>query len=360
MWPYMTQGGVVLQAASEPVLKVRNLVKHFPLRGTSQVVHACEDVSLDVLRGETLGIVGESGSGKTTLGRCILRLIEPTSGEVIFEDVDITKLGRRELRRLRSEIQIVFQEPLDSFNPQLTIGYQIAEPLLVHKYCKRAEARRRVRELLGLVGLSEDFANAYPSGVSGGELQRCSIARAIATNPKLIVLDEPTSALPPGTEDEVITVLKDLQEKLGLSYVFISHDLLLVRSLCHRVAVMYLGQVVELGDWHEIFANSRHPYTHALMDSVLHPDPKQRRQIDGSDEALEGEIPSPIDLPVACYLAGRCSHVLDRCRRELQGLEEVEPGHWVRCWRSAEGELEYERPRGAPIEPDSPDRRRRG
>ena len=341
-----------MQAPSKPILEVRNLVKHFPVRGTSHVVHACEGVSLNVLPGETLGIVGESGSGKTTLGRCILRLIEPTSGEIIFEDVEITKLGRRQLRRLRSDIQIVFQEPLDSFNPQLNIGYQIAEPLLVHKYCNKAEAKRRVGELLGLVGLPEDFENAYPSGVSGGELQRCSIARAIATNPKLIVLDEPTSALPPGTEDEVIAVLRDLQEKLGLSYVFISHDLLLVRSLCRRIAVMYLGQIVELGERDTIFGNPRHPYTRALMASVLFPDPKQRRQAGQGDEQLVGEIPSPIDLPEACYLAGRCPHVRDRCREELQELTEVEPGHWVRCWRSAEGELPYHRRDSLPMEPD--------
>ena len=174
------------------------------------------------------------------------------------------------------------------------------------------------------------------------------------------MLDEPTSSLPPGTEDEVISVLKDLQEKLDLSYVFISHDLPLVRSLCHRIAVMYLGQIVELGDRDEIFANPRHPYTRALMGSILLPDPNRRRQADGSDQALDGEIPSPIDLPVACYLAGRCPHVQDQCRAELQGLEQVEPGHWVRCWRSAEGELEYERPSRAPIEPHGPDRQRNG
>jgi oligopeptide/dipeptide ABC transporter ATP-binding protein len=327
---------------TQPLVEVRGLVKRFPLAGTDKVVHACDNVSLDLFRGETLGLIGESGSGKTTLGRCLLRLIEPTSGEVRFEGHDIAKLDKARLRRLRSDMQIVFQEPHDSLNPQLTIGYQVAEPLRIHTKLNATARKRRTYELLELVGLPRSVASALPNALSLGGLQRCSIARAIATEPKLIVLDEPTSALSPEAEAEVIRLLRSLQEKLRLTYLFISHDLSLVGEICERVAVMYLSQVVELGRRDELFANPRHPYTRALLAAALVPDPHRRRNARDRAERLRGEIPSPIDLPPGCYLASRCPYVRDRCRAEPQVLQPVAggpPGHAARCWRVAEGDL---------------------
>jgi oligopeptide/dipeptide ABC transporter ATP-binding protein len=324
------------------LLEVRNLIKRFPIDGSEHVVHACEDVTLTLHRGEMLGLIGESGSGKTTLGRCVLRLVEPTSGEIIFEGQDITKLSKRDLRQARCHMHIVFQEPFDSLNPQLTIGYQIAEPLRIHTKMSRAERKERVRELLKLVGLPTSVADAVPGSLSTGALQRCSIARAVATRPKLLVLDEPTSALAPESEGEVIALIKDLQTKLELSCIFISHDLSLIRSICDRVAVMYLSQVVEIGERDAIFARPRHPYTRALLASVLLPDPAQRRDLSDRAERLEGEIPSPIDLPRGCYLASRCPHVRPRCRDEPQELLAVDTEHLARCWRMTEGDLTQE------------------
>lgn len=326
-------------AAGDILLDVRGLVKRFPIRGSVQVVHACEEVTLTVRRGEILGLIGESGSGKTTLGRSILRLVEVTSGEVHFEGQDITKVDPASMRRLRSDMQIVFQEPLDSLNPQMTIGRQIAEPLRIHTDMSREQRVARVDELLGLVGLGADIRDANPGMLPAGTLQRCSIARAIATSPKLIVLDEPTSALAPEAEAEVIRLLQDLQRKLGLTYIFISHDLSLVQAICDRVAIMYLSQVVELGPRQTIFETPRHPYSRALLASVLEPDPTRTRTRSDRAERLEGEIPSPIDLPENCYLASRCPYVKDRCRTEPQPLQDVGVDHAARCWRMAEGDL---------------------
>jgi len=332
-----------MSAVAEPLLEIRNLVKLFPLPGGKQVVHACGDVTLRVERGETLGVIGESGSGKTTLGRCVLALTMPTEGEVLFEGRDLTKLDREQLRRLRTDMQIVFQEPFDSLNPQMPVWRQVVEPLRIHRNMAKAERRERALALLRMVGLPPTVADSLPKSLSPGALQRASIARAIATEPKLIVLDEPTSALPPEAEAEVIRLLKSLQERLGLTYIFISHDLSLVRAVCDRIAVMYLSQVVEYGTREELFANPRHPYTRALLASVLTPDPRQRRNLSDRVERLEGEIPSPIDLPRGCYLASRCPYTRDRCRTEPQQLTVLEgSAHQVRCWRIAEGDLDPE------------------
>ena len=331
------------EAATETkdvLVDIKGLVKQFTIPGTKAVVHACSDVDLTLYKGETLGVIGESGSGKTTLGRCILRLIAPTAGEVIFEGRDVTKMTAAEVRHLRTDMQIVFQEPFDALNPQITIWKQIVEPLRIHSDLSKAQRRARSLELLALVGLPPSVADAIPAMLSPGALQRASIARAISTSPKLVVLDEPTSALPPEAEAEIMALLKRLQRELGLTYIFISHDLALVRSICDRVAIMYLSQVVELGTREEIFNHPRHPYSRALLASVLLPDPKQRRDQSNRAERLEGEIPSPINLPQGCYLATRCPYVKDRCRQEPQLLREAgQPDHFARCWRMTEGDL---------------------
>ncbi len=327
----------------EVLVDIKGLVKQFTIPGTKAVVHACSDVDLTLYKGETLGVIGESGSGKTTLGRCVLRLINPTAGEVIFEGRDVTKMTGAEVRHLRTDMQIVFQEPFDALNPQITIWKQIVEPLRIHTDMSKQQRRERSLELLALVGLPPSVADAIPAMLSPGALQRASIARAISTNPKLVVLDEPTSALPPEAEAEIMALLKRLQRELGLTYIFISHDLALVRSICDRVAIMYLSQVVELGSREEIFNHPRHPYSRALLASVLRPDPKQRRDQSNRAERLEGEIPSPINLPQGCYLATRCPYVKDRCRQEPQRLTMAgQNDHFARCWRMTEGDLTEE------------------
>ena len=324
----------------EVLVEIKGLVKQFSIPGTKSAVHACSDVDLTLYKGETLGVIGESGSGKTTLGRCVLRLITPTAGEVIFEGRDVTKLSTAEVRKLRTDMQIVFQEPFDALNPQIVIWKQIVEPLRIHTNMTTSQRRERALELLALVGLPPSVADAVPAMLSPGALQRSSIARAIATSPKLVVLDEPTSALPPEAEAEIMALLKRLQRELGLTYIFISHDLALVKSICDRVAIMYLSQVVELGTRDEIFNHPRHPYSRALLASVLLPDPKQRRDQSNRAERLEGEIPSPINLPNGCYLATRCPYVKDRCRQEPQSLLPAGQGdHFARCWRMTEGDL---------------------
>lgn len=333
-----------------PLLEIKNLVKQFEIPGSKQVVHACSDVTLTIRRGETLGVIGESGSGKTTLGRCVLRLLEPTSGQVIFEGNDVTTHGRREMQRLRSDVQIVFQEPFDSLNPQMTVGRQIGEPIRIHTDMSKKDRKHRVQELLELVGLPPSTFDGLPRQLSPGALQRASIARAMATDPKLIVLDEPTSALAPEAEAEVIRLLKRIQRETGIAYIFISHDLSLVGEICDNVAIMYLSQVVESGSRDQVFGNARHPYSRALLAAVLKPDPTKRREDAARAERLEGEIPSPIDLPKGCYLASRCHFVRDRCRDEPQELLDAgESGHLARCWRIAEDDLkeeEIERLRG--------------
>lgn len=324
------------------LLAVRDLVKVFPLPDSTAVVQACQDVSLEVGAGQTLGLVGESGSGKTTLGRCMVRLLDPTSGVVTFQGRELTALSRGALRSVRSDIQMVFQEPLESLNPRLSLGRQVAEPLRLHTGLDRAGRAAKVRELLSHVGLPAHVAGLLPGGVSAGAAQRVSIARAIATDPKLIVLDEPTSALAPEEEADILALLARLQVELGIAYVFISHDLSLIGDVADRIAVMYLSQVVERGATGDVFARPAHPYTRALLASTLRPDPAGRQRRAARRERLAGEIPSPIDLPVGCYLASRCGYVRDRCRAEPQALRLLPDGRHVRCWRVAEGDIDPE------------------
>lgn len=322
----------------EDLLVVTSLDKRFRIDEKTSV-NACQDISFTVGAGETFGIIGESGSGKTTLGRCVVGLIDVSSGSIRYEGTELTELSPRQLDRLRSKMQIVFQEPADSLNPQMRIGTQIAEPLRIHTRLSAAERRRRVRELLRFVGLPVSVEHARPAALPPGALQRVSIARAIATNPALVVLDEPTSVLAPEAEIEVIELLAKLQRELGLSYLFISHDLSLVRTVTDRVLVMYLGQVVESGPTAEIFASPAHPYSGALLQSVLEPDPDAARVDDDESFRLEGEIPSPINLPQGCYLASRCRFATDRCRAEVQTMHDLGGGRATRCWRVAEGDL---------------------
>ena len=327
------------EVAAEPLVEVRDLSKDFPMRDSSKVIRAVQDVELTIGPGETLGLVGESGSGKTTVGRCLLRLEEPTGGRVAYRGREITGIGRQDLRSYRSRMQIVFQDPFDSLNPRWTVGRILREPLDLHTDLARADKAERSRELLRMVGLPDDILDRRPKGMSAGAMQRLNIARALASSPEFIVLDEPTSVLAPGAVSGLIGLLRRLQDTLGLSYLFISHDLTTVEHLCHRVAVMYLGQIVEVGTVDQVFNSPQHPYARALLASHLFPDPSRRRVDSPPEDALEGEIPSPVDLPKGCYLAGRCSHAVDRCRAEPQMLAKLPDGRLTRCWRSSAGEL---------------------
>ncbi|HZO95933.1 MAG TPA: ABC transporter ATP-binding protein [Gaiellaceae bacterium] len=311
-----------------PVLEVVDLVKHYPIAHSRAFVAAVNGVSFTIGKGETLGLVGESGSGKSTVARCVLNLTALTRGRILFDGRDISRLGAAEARALRRRIQLVFQEPFDSLNPRMTIGSAIAEPLVVRKV-EKAERRRRVAELRDLVHLPESVLDLYPHEISGGLQQRVGIARAIATNPTLLVLDEPTSALDPRARRQIIDLLIELQRELEMSYLFITHDLNTLRHISHRIAVMYLGLIVEEGPTQAIFEEQRHPYTRALLSSVLYPDPETRR----ARFELRGEIPSPIDLPLGCYLASRCPLVVDECRAGIPPLLAIGDGRTSACIR---------------------------
>jgi oligopeptide/dipeptide ABC transporter ATP-binding protein len=325
--------------APPPLIAARGLSKHFPVRNSTKVVQAVSDVTLDIRPGETLGLVGESGSGKTTVGRCFVRLTETTAGHIIYHGRDLERLSRGELRQARARLQIVLQDPFDSLNPRWTVAELLGEPFRIHTKLGRAERRGRAAELLKVVDLDADLLDRRPRGLGAGAMQRLNIARALATNPDFIVLDEPTSVLSPSAIVALVALLRRIQLEFGVSYLFISHDLTTVRYLCHRVAVMYLGQIVEAGTVEQVFARPRHPYARALLSAHLTPDPAHRRVDRRNDEQLQGEIPSPIDLPAGCYLASRCPHVLPRCQREPQNLEPLADGRAVRCWRVAAGEL---------------------
>ena len=316
---------------AERLLEVSNLVKHFPM-GRRQTVKAINDVSFHIDRGETLALVGESGSGKTTVGRCILRLIEPTEGRITFAGAQVDTMSADQLRALRPRVQMVFQEPYDSLNPRMRIRKIVEEPILLGGDMTPAQRHDRVAEVLEMVRLGADSMDKYPHQFSAGEQQRIGIARAISTEPELVVLDEPTSALDVSVRAEILDLLTDLQEDLALSYLLISHDLTAVRRVCHRVAIMYLGKIVERGNADELFEQPLHPYSRALLSSVLYPDPSEQL----SRFLLSGEIPSPIDLPPGCHLHGRCPWAVDTCNDAYPDAEELLPGRHVACFRARE------------------------
>lgn len=314
------------------ILTIENLVKHFPIAGSRAVVRAVNDVSFDLDQGETLALVGESGSGKTTIGRCVLGLIKPTEGTIAFHGQAMG--GARTVRaaEVRGKLQLVFQEPTESLNPRLRLFEIIGEPLRALGV-NRADSEARIRRAAGRVGLAEAVLEQYPAEVSMGLQQRVGIARAIISEPEIVVLDEPTSALDPTARAEIIDLLIEVQKALGTSYLFISHDLSAVRHISHRVAVLYLGMIVEQGPAAKLFAQPSHPYSVGLLSAVLLPNPKLRRE---TRIRLEGEIPSPINLPPGCYLAGRCPLAQERCSASRPLAELVEPGHEVHCFRHEE------------------------
>ncbi|MEZ5849360.1 MAG: dipeptide ABC transporter ATP-binding protein [Hyphomicrobiaceae bacterium] len=319
---------------TEPLLRVENMTKRFPIRGglmrrVVDHVHAVDGVSFEIGHGETLGLVGESGCGKSTTGRCILQLITPSSGKVTFAGRDVMQLGQGELQALRRDMQIIFQDPFASLNPRMTVGAIIGEALAIHKLAKtRQEMTDRVVSLLETVGLRPDALNRFPHEFSGGQRQRIGIARALAVEPKLIVCDEPVSALDVSIQAQVINLLEDLQDKLGLTYLFIAHDLSVVEHISTRVAVMYLGRIVEIAPSDELYDKPLHPYTEALLSAVPIPDPEVKRQ----RIKLQGDVPNPINPPKGCHFHTRCPiRQLPLCSTERPELRETSPGHHVAC-----------------------------
>ena len=311
------------------LLEVRNLVKHFPVDNSDDVVQAVDDVSFDIIAGETLGLVGESGCGKSTVGRCLLRLHEPTSGKVIFEGKNIVGLPNREMQSLRREMQIIFQDPYASLNPRLSIRSIISEPLKIHKIGTRAEQNAKVEDLLAKVGLDPKYADRYPHEFSGGQRQRIGIARALALNPKLIICDEPVSALDVSVQAQVVNLLQELQDEFGLTYLFISHGLAVVEHISDRVAVMYLGKIVEICDAAELYEMPLHPYTKALLSAIPIPDPKHKRE----RIVLKGDVPTPINPPSGCRFRTRCPIAINQCASVEPELREVANGHFAACIR---------------------------
>jgi oligopeptide transport system ATP-binding protein len=317
------------------LLKVDNLVKLFPIKKGSLFsknagyVHAVDGVSFNIYQGETLGLVGESGCGKSTTGRTILQLYPPTSGSVWFNGEDLAVLQGKKLRQKRRQLQMIFQDPYASLNPRMTVAQIIGEPMEIHKTFQGEAKLKRVRELLELVGLNPTFINRYPHEFSGGQRQRIGIARALALEPKLIVCDEPISALDVSIQAQVVNLLEDLQQKMGLTYLFIAHDLSMVRHISNRIAVMYLGKIVELADRNELYADPRHPYAQALLSAIPFPDPfieETRKRI-----ILEGDVPSPVNPPSGCRFRTRCRYAKEICSVEDPELKEIKPGHSVAC-----------------------------
>jgi oligopeptide transport system ATP-binding protein len=323
-------------AEETPLLEVRGLAMHFPITEGIVVsrrvgdVKAVDGVDFTINRGETLGLVGESGCGKTTTGRCILRLERPTAGQILFDGQDVSRLGRKDLVALRRRMQVIFQDPYSSLNPRMKVGDIIAEPIRVHGV--EPDARRRsarVRELLSICGLDPKFVDRYPHEMSGGQRQRVGIARALALDPEFIVCDEAVSALDVSIQAQVVNLLEDLRERFGLTYLFIAHDLSVVRHLCQRVAVMYLGRIVEMAEVDELFDNPLHPYTQALLAAVPVPDPRVEATRDF--RPTKGEVPSPINPPSGCVFHPRCPMAVENCAKARPALRELRPGHWVAC-----------------------------
>jgi oligopeptide/dipeptide ABC transporter ATP-binding protein len=311
----------------QALVKIKDLVKYFPVDNSDDVVKAVDGVSFDILAGETLGLVGESGCGKSTVGRCILRLIEPTSGEVWFEDTDVLSLNKNDLRPLRREMQIIFQDPYASLNPRLSVLSIISEPLKIHGIGNKSEQKDRVAELLRKVGLEPDYMFRYPHEFSGGQRQRLGVARALALNPKLIIADEPVSALDVSVQAQVVNLLQDLQAEFGLTYLFISHGLAVVEHISNRVAVMYLGKIVEIADAVELYENPLHPYTQALLSAIPIPDPKMKRE----RIVLKGDVPTPINPPSGCRFRTRCPIASEECSKIVPELKEISSGHFAAC-----------------------------
>ncbi len=332
-----TQGATTTPKKGEKLLEVRDLKMHFPIsRGIlfqRQVgaIKAVDGIDFTLFRGETLGLVGESGCGKSTTGRAILQLHRPTDGEVLFEGKDLTKTKSEELRKMRRRMQMIFQDPYASLNPRMTVGSIIGEPLEVHNIGSgRKDRQERVQALLKTVGLNPYFVNRYPHEFSGGQRQRIGIARALAVNPSFIVCDEPISALDVSIQAQIINLLEDLQDELDLTYLFIAHDLSVVRHISDRIAVMYLGKIVELADRDELYSDPKHPYTQALLSAVPIPDPQienHRRRV-----ILEGDVPSPANPPKGCNFSTRCPRVMDICRQADPPFKEYEPGHYAACY----------------------------
>ena len=312
---------------NQRLVQVRGLVKHFPT--DKGMLRAVDGVTFDIFRGETLGLVGESGCGKSTAGRCLLRLIEPTQGDIKFEDRDVTAMNKSELRALRRQVQIIFQDPQASLNPRMKVGRLVAEPLVIHKIGTKQERRDRVAWLLSKVGLDADFMSRYSHEFSGGQLQRIGVARALALNPKLIVADEPVSALDVSVQAQVVNLLQDLQKEFGLTYLFISHGLAVVEHISTRVAVMYLGRIVEIATAEQLYADPLHPYTRALLSAIPIPDPKEKRD----RIILKGDVPTARNPPSGCRFRTRCPIAIDECARIDPELREISPGHSAACIR---------------------------
>lgn len=317
---------------TEPLLQVKGLKKYFPITGgifskTVGEVKAVDDLTFTVHKGETLGIVGESGCGKSTTGRMLLRLIEPTDGSIIFEGQEVTKLSKQEMRKIRRDMQMVFQDPFASLNPRHTVEKILEEPLIVHGIGSKEERKKRVQEMLEVVGLGSYHAKRYPHQFSGGQRQRIGIARALMTKPKLIIADEPVSALDVSIQAQVLNLLEDLQKEFGLTYIFIAHDLGVVRHISDRVGVMYLGRMVELADSDTLYESPKHPYTKALLSAVPVPDPEYRQE----RQLLTGDLPSPANPPKGCAFHTRCSACMEICKTARPELKEVEQGHYVAC-----------------------------
>ena len=318
------------------LVQVRDLKMYFPVTEGAFIprvvahVKAVDGISFDIMRGETLGLVGESGCGKTTTGRCILQLEKATEGEIIYDGINLTKLNLKEMRPLRQRIQVIFQDPYSSLNPRMKIGEIISEPMLVHNTEPDQKARdKRVAELLEVCGLNPKFSDRYPHEMSGGQRQRVGIARALSVKPEFIICDEAVSALDVSIQAQVINLLEDLRDEYNLTYLFIAHDLSVVRHLCHRVAVMYLGTIVELADCDELYDHPAHPYTQALLNAVPIPDPTIEAK--RKHPVIKGEIPSPINPPSGCVFHPRCPIAVDACKKNVPEFREIRPGHWAAC-----------------------------